>query len=122
MHLPKPCLDCNRLTDGASRCRECAAKKKKIWNEKSAKKRKMLASAAASAENGGGHRRRRAAVNRNGGDNCSGCSKWFPAGQIRIDHKVPLSKGGGDTDNDVQSLCLWCHNTKTALEARSRRK
>ena len=122
MHLPKPCLDCNKLTDGSSRCRECAAKKKRIWNEKSAKKRKRLASVAASAEGGGGHRRLRAEVNRIGGSNCASCSKWFPSGHIRIDHKVPLSKGGGDTDFDVQALCLWCHNTKTSREAISRRK
>lgn len=33
-----------------------------------------------------------------------------------VDHITPLSAGGTDTDDNVQSLCLNCHAAKTAKE------
>jgi hypothetical protein len=37
------------------------------------------------------------------------------------DHVVPVWMGGGQTGLDnLQTLCLKCHHTKTALEAKAR--
>jgi len=123
MPLPRPCLDCNRITEaGKSRCRPCAAAKKRIWNARAAEKRQQLERAAASAEGGGGHRRLRRKVNLEGGAFCANCGKWFASGQIKVDHIIPLSQGGGDRDEDVQTLDFWCHKAKTSREASARRK
>ncbi len=34
-----------------------------------------------------------------------------------VDHVVPLWKGGGDHDSNLQPLCRACHAAKSALEA-----
>lgn len=48
------------------------------------------------------------------------CRHCKSAGIVRIakevDHIVPLDKGGTDTDDNVQSLCLDCHKAKSATE------
>lgn len=41
------------------------------------------------------------------------CSE--PANQV--DHIVPTSMGGGEGDDNLQSLCEWHHNQKTGREA-----
>jgi 5-methylcytosine-specific restriction protein A len=33
-----------------------------------------------------------------------------------IDHVVPLSQGGADTDYNLQQLCAACHDAKSAAE------
>ena len=33
-----------------------------------------------------------------------------------VDHIIPLFKGGGDNNNNLQALCRNCHGKKTALE------
>lgn len=38
-----------------------------------------------------------------------------PANQV--DHIVPASIGGGDGDDNLQSLCEWHHSQKTGREA-----
>lgn len=35
---------------------------------------------------------------------------------VTPDHITPLSKGGTDTDDNVQSLCAGCHAAKTAAD------
>ena len=37
-----------------------------------------------------------------------------------VDHIVPLWKGGSDDDTNKEVLCVPCHDTKTAREARER--
>lgn len=32
------------------------------------------------------------------------------------DHKIPLSQGGTESDDNVQGLCDACHDAKSALE------
>ena len=39
----------------------------------------------------------------------------------QVDHIVPLSEGGTDTDDNCQTICNACHAAKTASEAGSRR-
>lgn len=43
-------------------------------------------------------------------------SKLRPAKQV--DHKVPKAEGGTDEDNNLQAICVPCHQAKTAAEAR----
>ncbi len=33
-----------------------------------------------------------------------------------VDHKLPLFKGGTDDSDNLQSLCVACHKTKTAID------
>ncbi|AOZ08158.1 HNH endonuclease [Cupriavidus malaysiensis] len=51
---------------------------------------------------------------------CAGCGQVtaFPAG-FELDHRVPLSQGGADTDENCQVLCAGpdgCHAKKTATD------
>lgn len=39
-----------------------------------------------------------------------------------VDHVVPLSKGGADTDDNKQNLCSECHKEKTAQDMGYRTK
>jgi len=47
--------------------------------------------------------------------NCRDCAA---KGDMRlaeeVDHIVPLAAGGQDTDDNVRSLCRFCHATRTA--------
>lgn len=33
-----------------------------------------------------------------------------------VDHRVPKSRGGDDTEENLQPLCKACHSRKTAIE------
>lgn len=33
-----------------------------------------------------------------------------------LDHIVPLAKGGAESDDNLQPLCVECHNVKTAAD------
>lgn len=48
---------------------------------------------------------------------CAVCGKLtaHPDG-YQVDHKVPIHKGGPDTDSNCQVLCIQCHDIKTALD------
>ena len=35
---------------------------------------------------------------------------------VQVDHIVPVSKGGGDEDVNLQSICLACHDDKTRAD------
>ena len=44
----------------------------------------------------------------------NGCGKYFPLNMLTVDHIVPISKGGPISDiNNMQLLCLKCHQKKT---------
>ena len=34
----------------------------------------------------------------------------------QIDHIIPVSDGGNDADDNLQTLCITCHSTKTNKE------
>ena len=46
--------------------------------------------------------------------NCKACGTLtnYPDG-FQLDHKVPLFKGGADEDENLQVLCIKCHDAKT---------
>lgn len=35
-----------------------------------------------------------------------------------VDHITPLAQGGAESDENLQSICLPCHQAKTARESR----
>lgn len=51
-----------------------------------------------------------------GGWTCAICKRVLPA-SFQIDHVVPLSEGGEDHADNMQSLCPNCHADKTQREA-----
>ena len=34
----------------------------------------------------------------------------------QVDHIIPVSKGGKDADDNLQTLCIKCHSVKTSKE------
>lgn len=46
---------------------------------------------------------------------CMAEGKLRPAKQV--DHKVPKFEGGTDADENLQAICVPCHQAKTAAEA-----
>lgn len=46
---------------------------------------------------------------------CMAKGKWTVA--TRVDHILPLYKGGTDDDENCQSLCEPCHDAKTVEDA-----
>jgi len=48
---------------------------------------------------------------------CVHCrAKGITTATAEIDHKVPLHLGGSDADENLQGLCVECHQAKTAEE------
>lgn len=48
---------------------------------------------------------------------CHKCGKVFDPTDLEVDHVVPLSEGGADTDENCAPCCRPCHRSKTAQEA-----
>lgn len=51
---------------------------------------------------------------------CVNCGRPWIASRDTTDHIVPRWKGGADTDDNLQSLCVGCDRVKTAAEAAER--
>jgi hypothetical protein len=50
---------------------------------------------------------------------CQACGKLRMPKDLEIDHRVPISEGGSDTDQNLQSLCAGegqCHDLKSRAE------
>ena len=43
---------------------------------------------------------------------CANCADRLRKRLLEIDHIIPRSKGGPDTDDNLQLLCGWCNRTK----------
>ena len=51
------------------------------------------------------------------GGKCQSCDRAvFGKGEVHLDHIVPLSQGGTDDDDNLQILCVPCHEDKTKEE------
>lgn len=49
---------------------------------------------------------------------CRGCSvKGRVTVAVEVDHIMPLAKGGTNDHENLQPLCVECHEAKTAREA-----
>lgn len=55
---------------------------------------------------------------------CGLCQECKRQGRVSpghpVDHIVPLWAGGSDDDSNKETLCVPCHDAKTAREARQR--
>jgi 5-methylcytosine-specific restriction endonuclease McrA len=53
---------------------------------------------------------KRARVHRRDGDRCVACG----AGEeLTLDHRVPIAKGGGDHESNLQTMCATCNLAKS---------
>ncbi|WP_280472751.1 HNH endonuclease [Nocardia cyriacigeorgica] len=52
---------------------------------------------------------------------CEHCGQRTPLKNGRADHKVPHHRGGSDSLDNLQWLCVACHNRKSAAEVRTLR-
>ena len=43
---------------------------------------------------------------------CNGCKTHFQIIHLELDHKIPKSAGGQDTDENLQLLCSHCNRLK----------
>ena len=43
---------------------------------------------------------------------CAGCDLVFPMRNLELDHIVPRSKDGSNTDDNLQLLCGYCNRKK----------
>lgn len=43
---------------------------------------------------------------------CGGCGHWYRIKDFEVDHVTPRSKGGSDTDDNLQLLCGNCNRIK----------
>lgn len=110
--LPKPCLDCGRVTrPGHSRCAPCTRQVRRGWDRQS-----ILNRRARMKRGDGGAARLRRKINREGGAYCVHCGVEYPGPSIEVDHLIPVSRGGLDTDDNVRPLCSRCHYLKSKGE------
>lgn len=65
--------------------------------------------------------RKRARVLERDGYLCQHCARLgLVVRAVEVDHIVPLHLGGSDTEANLQSLCMACHQAKTELERSDR--
>jgi len=64
----------------------------------------------------GAAQRLRRSLNNLGGSLCAGCFVYHRAPLLRVDHRIALFLGGHDLEDNVQLLCVPCHNAKTRAE------
>lgn len=116
MGLPKACLSrgCRNLAPpGQSRCDEHEAALNRLHNRDRNVKRGSTPVAAAA----------RRELKRTGGAICYVCGGSGKAGDMRVDHIVPLADGGMDVGSNVGFIHHRpCHVEKTRREAIERAK
>ncbi|WP_198544950.1 HNH endonuclease signature motif containing protein [Kitasatospora sp. NRRL B-11411] len=64
-----------------------------------------------------GTERLRRRVDRDGSAACGQCGEEVPAELVDVNHRLPLARGGEDTDDNVWALCRACHRGKTARDS-----
>ena len=116
MSFKKPCLTrgCRELApSGQSRCVEHQAQLDRAHNrDRNAKRGSTPVAAAARRE-----------LKRVGHGVCYVCGATRVAGELRIDHVVPLADNGLDVGSNVRPICHRpCHVEKSRQEAIERAK
>lgn len=54
------------------------------------------------------------------GYRCQMCNRLIGLEPPHCDHIIPVSQGGGDEEDNLQTLCAGCHNRKTMEEEAGR--
>lgn len=49
-------------------------------------------------------------------------TKVIPTSNLELDHRLPLSEGGGNSYSNLWLLCVNCHKVKTSSERSARLK
>jgi 5-methylcytosine-specific restriction protein A len=52
---------------------------------------------------------------------CNKCDESYPETYLNVDHCIPISQGGPDTDANKQTLCIPCHKAKSDTEKEGRK-
>ena len=47
-----------------------------------------------------------------GGHVCAACGRSLDADTMTVDHKIPVSEGGGEEDENLQPMCGSCNQAK----------
>lgn len=54
---------------------------------------------------------------------CEGCGrKLYPGDRQEYDHRISCEQGGDNSPANCELLCGWCHDGKTAVDARKAAK
>ena len=64
----------------------------------------------------------RTAILEDHGYRCHMCKVIHPAGELELDHVIPLGEGGPDLPSNLRPACRPCHHRKTAAEAARARR
>ncbi|WP_189847175.1 HNH endonuclease [Streptomyces omiyaensis] len=102
------CIDCTELATHRGRCKTHHA----VYEGRPAIEARGRRRAARNDAAARLHR----VIERKGFAWCDRCLNDFPTVDVYVDHVRPLSRGGTDTDGNVQVLCRGCHRLKTATE------
>lgn len=53
-------------------------------------------------------------------NHCKGCGCDLGAYSAECDHVLALVNGGENRETNLQTLCVWCHREKTAIDSRQK--
>ena len=56
------------------------------------------------------------------GNVCRGCSRQLREERAECDHVVAVINGGKNRESNLQTLCLWCHASKTRCDVAEKSK
>lgn len=105
MTILRACVKCGKPT-GESYCPE---HKPKPWATSTRSDKVKLSGSAQQA--------RRIRIIDRYLNRCHRCGEVFDTADLEVDHRIPLSEGGADTDENCAPICKPCHRSKTAAEA-----
>jgi len=95
------CLDCGAFTR-RSRCAHCTGLRRRPRNQRNN---------AARGGNGWTWQRMRKSVLERDGYRCTGCGGIGV--KFEVDHIVPLAAGGSNEPENLRTLCIHCHASRT---------
>lgn len=79
------------------------------------------ATAAARTLNGATRKRMKQAIIIRDEYTCQQCGKLVDLHESHLDHVVPITQGGDDSPENLQTLCIGCSKAKTQRESRGGR-
>jgi len=124
--LNKPCDDCGQLVEVGKYkgryCNACRKVRQRAARAIASAKRRRLQNGVTSPDAPRSILKGIADMIRKAGHKCSLCGLMMTKGcdpnhdrYIELDHKVPLSRGGTDTFDNLQAICRKCNGLKSAF-------